>query len=77
MAPQSYGIAFGDPRLDPIYAAASRHGLPVASHLTLLSPYEQTPDYPLGNPGHYHDFYACFPLLLHLARVEPDPRRRV
>ncbi len=74
IAPQSFGVTFGDPSLDPIYAAASKHGLPVANHLTLLAPYELTPYYPVGNPGHYHDFYSCFPLLLisHLSSLVFD-----
>jgi predicted TIM-barrel fold metal-dependent hydrolase len=74
VSPQTFGVPFGDPSLDPLYEAAARHGLPVANHLSLLSPYEQTPYYPVGNPGHYSDFFACFPLLLisHLSSLVFD-----
>jgi uncharacterized protein len=56
-------VSFGDPTFDPIYEAASRHGLPVATHLMGLGPYERTPISPVGNPSHWHDFMAAWPLL--------------
>lgn len=54
---------FGDPSYDPIYAAASRHGLPVCTHLMSLGPYELTPQMPVGNQAHWADFMASWPLL--------------
>ena len=63
MTPQTRGIPFGSPHFDPIYAAASRHGLPVATHLMGQTPYELIPIYPVGNPAHWHDFFASWPLL--------------
>jgi predicted TIM-barrel fold metal-dependent hydrolase len=56
-------ISFGDPVLDPIYAAASRHNLPVATHIFGLGPYEHTPIFPVGNPSHWHDFMSGWPLI--------------
>jgi len=55
--------SFGDPANDPVYEAACRHGLPVATHLMGTSPYERTPLLPVGNPSHWHDFMAAWPLL--------------
>jgi predicted TIM-barrel fold metal-dependent hydrolase len=54
---------FSDPSMDPIYDAASRHGLPVTTHLMSLSPYELTPIFPVGNALHFHDLMAGWPLL--------------
>src|SRR5205823_745053 len=64
MWPQTRGIPFGSTWFDPIYEAATRHGLPVSNHLAVQSNFDQTPLYPFGNPGHYTDFYGCWPLLL-------------
>jgi uncharacterized protein len=64
MWPQTRGRPFGDPWFDPIYEAATRHGLPVTNHLAVQAPYDQTPYFPVGNQGHYTDFYGCWPLLL-------------
>jgi predicted TIM-barrel fold metal-dependent hydrolase len=33
MTPQTSGISFGNPHFDPLYDAAARNGLPVATHL--------------------------------------------
>lgn len=63
MTPQTRGISFGSTHFDPIYAAASRHGLPVATHLMGQTPFELIPQYPVGNPAHWHDFFASWPLL--------------
>jgi predicted TIM-barrel fold metal-dependent hydrolase len=49
--------------MDPIYEAASRHHLPISTHLMGLGPYELTPIFPVGNPPHWHDFMAGWPLL--------------
>jgi predicted TIM-barrel fold metal-dependent hydrolase len=62
MTPQT-PVGFGDPRFDPIYEAASRHGLPVCTHLMGLGPYEKTPIMPVGNEGHWLDFLSPWPLL--------------
>jgi predicted TIM-barrel fold metal-dependent hydrolase len=53
----------GDTRMDPIYAAAARHHLPVVTHLFSLGPYEITPIYPVGMPAHWNDFFAGYPLV--------------
>jgi predicted TIM-barrel fold metal-dependent hydrolase len=62
MSPQ-VRVNFGDPWLDPIYEAATRHGLPVSTHLMSLGPYEATPLMPVGNEGHWLDFLSPWPLL--------------
>lgn len=56
-------LGFGDPFYDPIYAAASRHGLPICTHLMGLGPYEMTPLMPFGNQAHWADFMAGWPLI--------------
>jgi uncharacterized protein len=63
MTPQTRGIPFGSPHFDPLYKAASRHGVPVATHLMGQTPFELIPIYPVGNPAHWHDFFASWPLL--------------
>ncbi len=63
MTPQTRGIPFGNPHFDPLYAAAARNGLPVATHLMGQTPFELVPIYPVGNPAHWHDFFASWPLL--------------
>jgi predicted TIM-barrel fold metal-dependent hydrolase len=74
MWPQTRGIPFGSPHFDPVYEAATRHGLPVSNHLAVQCNFDQTPLYPFGNPGHYTDFYGCWPLLLaaHLSSLVFD-----
>ncbi|POX92113.1 amidohydrolase [Mycobacterium kansasii] len=63
MTPQTRGIPFGSPHFDPLYEAAARNGLPVATHLMGQTPFELIPLYPVGNPAHWHDFFASWPLL--------------
>lgn len=63
MTPQTRGIPFGNCHFDPLYAAASRAGLPVATHLMGQTPFELIPMFPVGNPAHWHDFFASWPLL--------------
>jgi predicted TIM-barrel fold metal-dependent hydrolase len=63
MTPQTRGIPFGSPYFDPMYAAAARSGFPVATHLMSQTPFELIPQYPVGNPAHWHDFFASWPLL--------------
>lgn len=63
MTPQTRGIPFGSNHFDPIYSAAARNGFPVATHLMGQTPFELIPMYPVGNPAHWHDFFASWPLL--------------
>lgn len=63
MTPQTRGIPFGSPHFDPLYEAAARNGLPIATHLMGQTPFELIPLYPVGNPAHWHDFFASWPLL--------------
>jgi predicted TIM-barrel fold metal-dependent hydrolase len=63
MTPQTRGIPFGSPHFDPLYKAAARNGLPVATHLMGQTPFELIPIYPVGNPAHWDDFFASWPLL--------------
>ena len=63
ITPQTRGIPFGSPHFDPMYEAAARNGLPVATHLMGQTPYELIPIFPVGNPAHWHDFFASWPLL--------------
>jgi predicted TIM-barrel fold metal-dependent hydrolase len=63
MTPQTRGIPFGSPHFDPLYEAAARNSLPVATHLMGQTPFELIPVYPVGNPAHWHDFFASWPLL--------------
>jgi predicted TIM-barrel fold metal-dependent hydrolase len=63
VTPQTRGIPFGNPHFDPLYAAASRNSFPVATHLMGQTPFELIPLYPVGNPAHWHDFFASWPLL--------------
>ncbi len=63
MTPQTRGIPFGSPHFDPLYEAAARNSLPVATHLMGQTPFELIPIYPVGNPAHWHDFFASWPLL--------------
>jgi predicted TIM-barrel fold metal-dependent hydrolase len=56
MAPSTRGVQFGDPRLDPIYEAASRHGLPVATHASGPQLYDLIPILPVGNPTRIVEF---------------------
>ena len=63
MTPQTRGIPFGSPHFDSLYEAAARHSFPVATHLMGQTPFELIPIYPVGNPAHWHDFFASWPLL--------------
>jgi predicted TIM-barrel fold metal-dependent hydrolase len=55
-------VGFGDRSLDPIYAAASEHGLPVSTHLMGLGPYESGPTMPYGMESHWLDYLTAWPL---------------
>jgi uncharacterized protein len=63
MSPQRPAVAFGDPSNDPIYAAATKHGLPVATHLMANLPYENSIK-PVGAGGHFSDFISAWGLIL-------------
>ncbi len=53
---------WGDPRYDPIWAAAVKHGLPVSCHLS-RGAYETMPMPPVGFPSYNHDFMVTYSLL--------------
>ena len=63
-------FGFGHPRCDPVYAAASRHGLPIAVHLN-RGPNERLPMSPVGFQSYWHDFMTPWPLLFaaHIASL--------
>lgn len=54
--------AWGDPKYDPVWAAAVRHGLPVACHLS-RNRHERLPMPPSGFPSYNHDFMVTYSLL--------------
>ncbi len=54
--------AWGDPRYDPIWEAATRHNLPVTCHLGRGS-FELFPMPPVGYPSYNHDFMVTYSLL--------------
>ena len=54
--------AWGDPKYDPIWAAAVRHGLPVSCHLG-RGYHENLPMPPVGFPSYNHDFMVTYSLL--------------
>jgi predicted TIM-barrel fold metal-dependent hydrolase len=54
--------AWGDPRYDPVWEAATRHGLPVACHLG-RGPFELFPMPPVGFGSYNHDFMVTYSLL--------------
>jgi predicted TIM-barrel fold metal-dependent hydrolase len=54
--------AWGAPKYDPVWAAATRHNLPVACHLS-RGYYENLPIPPVGLPGYNHDFMVTYSLL--------------
>jgi predicted TIM-barrel fold metal-dependent hydrolase len=55
-------FGFGDPRCDPLYAAAARHGLPVAVHVG-RGPDDRLPLTPVGPGSWYLDVFAMVPML--------------
>lgn len=54
--------SWGDPRYDPIWAAATRHDLVVSCHLGRGS-FETMPMPPVGFPSYNHDFMVSYSLL--------------
>src|SRR5512146_2011953 len=54
--------AWGDPKYDPIWEAATRHDLPVCCHLGRGS-FEFLPMSPVGYSSYNHDFMVTYSLL--------------
>lgn len=54
--------AWGDPRYDPIWAAAVRHGIPVACHLG-RGRYNELPMSPVGFMTYNHDLMVSYSML--------------
>jgi predicted TIM-barrel fold metal-dependent hydrolase len=54
--------AWGDPKYDPVWAAATRHDIPVSCHLS-RGAYETMPMPPVGPPSYNHDFMVTYSLL--------------
>ncbi|MFE3543129.1 amidohydrolase family protein [Nocardia sp. NPDC059177] len=54
--------SWGDPRYDPIWAAATRHDLVVSCHLG-RGAFETMPMSPVGFPSYNHDFMVSYSLL--------------
>jgi predicted TIM-barrel fold metal-dependent hydrolase len=60
-------FGFGDPRCDPLYEAATRHGLPVAVHVG-RGPDDRLPLGPVGPGSWYTDVFTMQPAL-YMAQV--------
>ncbi|MET8651601.1 amidohydrolase family protein [Nocardia aurea] len=54
--------AWGDPKYDPIWAAATKHDLVVSCHLA-RGAFETMPMTPVGFPSYNHDFMVTYSLL--------------
>jgi uncharacterized protein len=54
--------AWGDPRYDPVWAAATRHGITVSCHLSRGKD-DTMPMPPVGFPSYNHDFMVTYSLL--------------
>ncbi|WP_330255687.1 amidohydrolase family protein [Nocardia sp. NBC_00565] len=54
--------SWGDPMYDPVWAAAVKHNLPVACHLSRGN-FETMPMPPVGYPSYNHDFMVTYSLL--------------
>jgi predicted TIM-barrel fold metal-dependent hydrolase len=54
--------AWGDPMYDPVWAAATKHNMPVACHLS-RGAFETLPIPPVGPPSYNHDFMVTYSLL--------------
>jgi predicted TIM-barrel fold metal-dependent hydrolase len=62
MIPAEPRPAWGDPKYDPVWEAATRHGLPVTCHLGRGS-FELLPMSPVGYSSYNHDFMVTYSLL--------------
>jgi predicted TIM-barrel fold metal-dependent hydrolase len=54
--------SWGDPRYDPIWAAATKHDITVSCHLS-RGEHETLPIPPVGFPSYNHDFMVTYSLL--------------
>ena len=54
--------SWGDPMYDPVWAAATKHDIPVSCHLSRGS-FETMPMPPVGFPSYNHDFMVTYSLL--------------
>jgi predicted TIM-barrel fold metal-dependent hydrolase len=54
--------AWGDPKYDPVWAAAVKHDITVSCHLS-RGEYETLPIPPVGLPSYNHDFMVTYSLL--------------
>ena len=54
--------SWGNPKYDPIWAAATKHDIPVSCHLS-RSHYDELPMPPVGLPSYNHDFMVTYSLL--------------
>ena len=54
--------SWGDPKYDPIWAAATKHDITVSCHLS-RSHYDELPIPPVGLPSYNHDFMVTYSLL--------------
>ena len=54
--------SWGDPKYDPIWAAATKHDITVSCHLS-RGHYEELPIPPVGLPSYNHDFMVTYSLL--------------
>ncbi len=54
--------SWGDPKYDPIWAAATKHDITVSCHLS-RGEYETLPTPPVGLPSYNHDFMVSYSLL--------------
>ena len=54
--------SWGDPKYDPIWAAATKHDITVSCHLA-RGQYETLPIPPVGFPSYNHDFMVSYSLL--------------
>ena len=53
--------SWGDPRYDPIWAAATKHAIPVSCHLG-RGDFDTLPIPPVGLPSYNHDFMVTYSL---------------
>jgi predicted TIM-barrel fold metal-dependent hydrolase len=54
--------SWGHPKYDPIWAAATKHDIPVSCHLS-RSQFDELPTPPVGYPSYNHDFMVTYSLL--------------
>jgi predicted TIM-barrel fold metal-dependent hydrolase len=54
--------SWGDPKYDPVWAAAVKHGIPVSCHLG-RSDYNELPMSPVGFMTYNHDFMVTYSML--------------